>query len=297
VKEMCGVVRSRRDGLAIWINNNPEPSGREFENCWDLVIRGDCDDVARLANLPRWDDNGTGKFCGESAEKTARDEEQSDVQVVVESVKKTDNVFKFQGVLTPAASPRSGSPSLGKLMLKKAPLAAKASSTLKTSNGEPKKASAKTAKGSTTNGTKKKSTAKSAATKNVRKINTSFSVSKSAPVSKDMAKVTKAPTKPKLAAVYTQIQMFPNLIGPQSASTPPPQSPMGPVSPQDFRNNAPGCAELPDQREDPQLSHQYFPGSSPLSIRSFPSRHSEIISPKDPVPADLHKMLNWEPTA
>jgi NAD-dependent histone deacetylase SIR2 len=297
---MCGVVRSRRDGLTIWLNSGPEPSGREFENCWDLVVRGECDDVARLANLPRWDDNEAGKFCEDAAGEAAGATEQNDVQVVGESMKKLDNVLKFQGVLTPAASPRSGSPSLGKLMLKKVPLAAKASLTLKKLKGEPKKASTKTTKGTTSKEPKKKSTAKSAATKSIPKINTSFSVSKSVPATKDTTKdttkATKTPTKPKPSAVYTNIPMFPNLTGSQSAPNAHPQSPMQPVPPEDFRNNSlPGCMEVPDHKEDQLPSDQSFLSSSPLSIRSFSSRHSDIISPKDPVPADLHKVLNWEP--
>lgn len=55
VKEMCATVRDRRGGVAIWINNDPEPSGKEFEDCWDIVVRAKCDDVARYAALGRWD--------------------------------------------------------------------------------------------------------------------------------------------------------------------------------------------------------------------------------------------------
>lgn len=56
VREMCATVRDRRDGVAIWINNDPEPSGKEFEDCWDIVVRGTCDEVARHAALGRWQD-------------------------------------------------------------------------------------------------------------------------------------------------------------------------------------------------------------------------------------------------
>lgn len=54
VREMCGVVRDRRDGVAIWINNDPEPVGKDLEDCWDIVVRGTCDEVARNAGLRRW---------------------------------------------------------------------------------------------------------------------------------------------------------------------------------------------------------------------------------------------------
>lgn len=55
VKELCQATRSRKNGLTIWINTDPEPKGVEFKDCWDLVVRSKCDDVARLAALPPWD--------------------------------------------------------------------------------------------------------------------------------------------------------------------------------------------------------------------------------------------------
>lgn len=54
VREMCATVRGRRDGVAIWINNDPEPLGKEFEDCWDIVVRGTCDEVARHVALRKW---------------------------------------------------------------------------------------------------------------------------------------------------------------------------------------------------------------------------------------------------
>ena len=56
VREMCQIVRARRDGLAVWINHDPVPSGKDVESCWDLVVRGTADDVADRAGLGRWDD-------------------------------------------------------------------------------------------------------------------------------------------------------------------------------------------------------------------------------------------------
>jgi len=54
VREMCNIVRGRKDGVAIWINNDPEPTGKEFEDCWDIVVRGTCDAVAKHAALRYW---------------------------------------------------------------------------------------------------------------------------------------------------------------------------------------------------------------------------------------------------
>lgn len=56
VREMCGVVRNRKDGMTIWINNDPPPSGPQYSDCWDLIVRGKSDAVANHAAMRRWDD-------------------------------------------------------------------------------------------------------------------------------------------------------------------------------------------------------------------------------------------------
>ncbi|KAI0423192.1 DHS-like NAD/FAD-binding domain-containing protein [Xylaria grammica] len=57
VKDMCKVTRDRRDGVTAWINLDSEPSGIDLKNCWDLVVRGKCDDVASLVHLPHFDES------------------------------------------------------------------------------------------------------------------------------------------------------------------------------------------------------------------------------------------------
>ncbi|KAF4345577.1 NAD-dependent histone deacetylase [Fusarium beomiforme] len=54
VREMCQVTRGRKNGTAIWINVDDEPKGVDLRNCWDIVVRSKCDDVARSAALPPW---------------------------------------------------------------------------------------------------------------------------------------------------------------------------------------------------------------------------------------------------
>ena len=56
VREMCSIVRGRREGTAIWINHDSVPAGKDLEDCWDLIIKGDCDEVARIIGLKEWDD-------------------------------------------------------------------------------------------------------------------------------------------------------------------------------------------------------------------------------------------------
>lgn len=57
VHEMCNIVRDRREGTTIWINRDPVPPGKDLEDCWDLIVKGNCDEVAQLANLKEWDDD------------------------------------------------------------------------------------------------------------------------------------------------------------------------------------------------------------------------------------------------
>ncbi|KAI4147034.1 MAG: hypothetical protein LQ340_005718, partial [Diploschistes diacapsis] len=95
VREMCGVVRSRRDGLAIWINRDGPPPGKEFEDCWDLVVKGPCDEVANQFRLSHYPQH---KECSTSDIESAK--EKGDLQVMVPSPKKP-----AAQILTPAASP------------------------------------------------------------------------------------------------------------------------------------------------------------------------------------------------
>jgi len=56
VREMCGIVRDRRDGVAIWINNDLPPVSKDLEDCFDIVVQSNCDEVATRAAMRRWDD-------------------------------------------------------------------------------------------------------------------------------------------------------------------------------------------------------------------------------------------------
>lgn len=57
VKDMCRVTRGRKDGMTAWINLEPEPTGADLKNCWDIVVKGKCDDVASLVHLPHYDES------------------------------------------------------------------------------------------------------------------------------------------------------------------------------------------------------------------------------------------------
>lgn len=56
VREMCATVRDRRGGVTIWINNDPPPVAKDLEDCWDIVVQGPSDEVARHAAMRKWDE-------------------------------------------------------------------------------------------------------------------------------------------------------------------------------------------------------------------------------------------------
>ena len=102
VREMCGVVRDRKDGLTVWINQDGPPLGKEFEDCWDLVVKGPCDEVARQWRLSFEEDKpcvNSDQTCTDAEIKEAKD--RGDVQVIISPRK-----HHVQGMLTPASSPR-----------------------------------------------------------------------------------------------------------------------------------------------------------------------------------------------
>ncbi|KAI0391054.1 DHS-like NAD/FAD-binding domain-containing protein [Xylariaceae sp. FL0594] len=133
VKDMCKVTRERRDGITAWINLDPEPSGADLKNCWDLVVRGKCDDVASLVHLPRYDESieqgvetlvddakyesdvrrvkveveiraGVSRESSSVKEDTSVKEEELRVAAPVDV--KPQSLERVQGIRTPSASPR-----------------------------------------------------------------------------------------------------------------------------------------------------------------------------------------------
>lgn len=61
VKSLCTVIRSRKDGVTMFINNEA-PQGKEFEGCFDLVVQGSTDEVADLVQLKHWEDSTPYEF-------------------------------------------------------------------------------------------------------------------------------------------------------------------------------------------------------------------------------------------
>ncbi|KAK5134456.1 hypothetical protein LTR08_006503 [Meristemomyces frigidus] len=57
VKELCGIVRDRKDGgLAVWINRDLPPTADGLHNRFDVIVQSSCDEVANHAAMRKWDD-------------------------------------------------------------------------------------------------------------------------------------------------------------------------------------------------------------------------------------------------
>ncbi|KAF7950957.1 uncharacterized protein EAE97_002509 [Botrytis byssoidea] len=106
VKEMCSTTRDRKNGFTAWINLDGEPGGPEFKDCWDMIVRGECDEVARHAGLPKWDDKDLGQYSLILNEVACAKKRGID-KVLVTPARSTAAVDAFP---TPGASPRVQSP-------------------------------------------------------------------------------------------------------------------------------------------------------------------------------------------
>ncbi|KAL2817831.1 putative SIR2 family histone deacetylase [Aspergillus granulosus] len=143
VKSLCQVIRGRKNGVTMWINNEP-PSGKEFEDCWDLMVKGDCEEVARLANLKRWDDDSESVFneC-ESSEVERIKTEQGPISIVIRTPKKA-KAQTPTGMLTPSSS-YDGDASENPVLTNPASKGRKLTEILKASKKETSKAAPKRA--------------------------------------------------------------------------------------------------------------------------------------------------------
>lgn len=115
-KELCSVTRARRGGFTAWINLDPEPIGVEFKDCWDMVIRAECDDIARMASIPHWNDKDCGDYI--IGGPVSPGFIASRPQVILNAAA----AIKSQGMMTPLDSPRQQSPVSALAKLKQMPL-------------------------------------------------------------------------------------------------------------------------------------------------------------------------------
>ncbi|KAF4621961.1 hypothetical protein G7Y89_g14384 [Cudoniella acicularis] len=239
-REMCAVTRDRRGGFTAWINVDPEPVGVDLKDSWDMVVRGECDDVARYVGLPRWDDKDYGEYRMVEGEKV---EAKNLVGVVLDS--KPVAAIKTQGILTPTDSPRQQSPTpmiaMPKMKQPQLSFAPPAKPVELTKDGKPKK---KPGRKPLPNSKPK------------NPITNTFTASKT----------SKAATKkPKELDA-----LFPGLVDKKEPKKVP-TTPMRPVSPYDKRNNS----DLPLKSSQPVV---VIPYTDTISPPSKPNGMRDIIS-------------------
>lgn len=253
-KEMCSVSRGKRGGFTAWINFDPEPVGIDLKDCWDMVVRGECDEVARLVSLPNWDDKDVGEFTvlkdAESETKISRPE------VVV----KTELVAGLQttGIPTPMDSPQRQSPTpLGPSKLKQIPLSFASRTALPSTPTKPppKKRGRKPLP--------------SGPTKRLPNIITNAFTSSKASV----------PIESKVSKVEFEHVGYPVASSSTTASSPIlskdfASSPMRPVSPFESRNNS----KLPETPKMPFVEVTAYDRETTISPKSMPSGMAHLLS-------------------
>ena len=312
VREACRVVRGRRDGVAIWINRGPPPTAKEFEDCWDLVVAGDCDKVAHRANMRRWNDAGTDyKECTEAEAENAKQQDPNVKVIVKEARTKSPTPPKIMTpknngtpalIMTPAESPKSKATKFPKLPLAFPPL------------GQKVKANAKIARKATTRKTSSKSSKSGFGNVNISK----FSKPLNSANLKGAFKVTKNPTasaptpapapitpkknKPDITTKFLKAH-HPSPTGPEKArrlleSINEP-IPMAPLSPNSAKGNGPvtpldseslplkvARVEIPFQIDIP------IQEEPPYDVRRLKRMSEEIVSPTGNAPSGMANILH-----
>ena len=261
-KEMCAVTRGRRGGFTAWINHDPEPVGIDFKDSWDLVVRGECDEVARYVDLPKWDDKDTGEYKLLSSDEGKAEKFLIEIESFVADLRPLPlNVLKTQ-VPTPGASPRPSSPSHVSVVIK--------SKQSHLSFG-PKPITEKEPK------EKKKPGRKPKAAEPKNKITSAFTTSKSSKSS--TVKSEKSESFP------LKSDLFPNLVTENEKSA------MRHVSPTDYRTNS----DLYPSKKEEAMETDFIKSPSTPMIpiqETKPFDRHDTISPKGRVPSGMENLIS-----
>lgn len=256
LKECCNVVRGRQHGVCMWINRDAVPVGKDFEDCWDLIVKGDCDAVAEHVALKRWDDNSDDVFdeCTSSEVERVK-ERQGKLQVLVDTPKKPFN--KKTGMMTPSSQDDESGTKQTKLNFFQ-----QENMSNPASKGKPLVDILSGAKKTTKKVTKpRKSTKPAQAKKQAPRIDNRFAVSKA----------SKQTATGKASAIKVEIEA----------------APMKSIPPTAARSNGPMPSTPCYTTDNDDLTPVE---SSPPP----PWRDNRTISPKGSLPADLHHILNHE---
>ncbi|KAL9104110.1 MAG: hypothetical protein Q9163_000912 [Psora crenata] len=179
VREMCGVIRTRKDGTCVWINRGPPPIAKEFEHCWDLVVAGDCDQVAELADMRKWYEEPREGVRVTDSEAERAKEKQKAVKVIVKSSNKKSSTTP--SLLAAALNPelqairKTGLKLNFKVLAERKKPESVAACMKTVTTNKPKKALSKPA---TSKAPSKASTSKASRLIGLSKINSAFKVTK-----------------------------------------------------------------------------------------------------------------------
>lgn len=264
-REMCGVVRGRKGGLTVWINQDSPPTGKEFENCWDLVVKGACDEVASRANMRRWDDDGVEfTTCTESEAERAK-ARAGEVNVVIESPRKKTS---GPNISTPEPSPKPQKP-----ILKLCP---STSNHLKKRNDKPRNTSVKRP------GPKEFSKPPPGKKRPAKKPDV------------PLATITSAFKSTKPAQAFSKVSLKNKKDIPHLRDEIEDFRPMGLISPQAARNNGP--VNVPGKLLFPNLPKDNLATLSINEDRGFNDvkrrRSDEIVSPTGAIPSGMSGLLH-----
>ena len=289
VHEMCSIVRDRREGTSIWINREPTPTGKDLENCWDLIVKGDSDDVARLAALKEWDDATseiTEAYTDSDVERVQSS--QGEIRVEVKTPQKQRlpavDLVGPMAALTPPMSPRPEA-QLGKPLESHKPK-------IVVDIPAPLKSTSQMRSNPASQGLKLSDVLNGKASKSSKaKVVLGQGAASRPP--------KKAPTKLKLSST-----MFGKVTKASTSASIPAKKVTKPLSPQQNRNpHVPLAAVL---RHDMYLMETSpYPETPPGMMLSTPSEQTldsrsrsgspgtaETISPTGTVPRDMLKLLN-----
>ncbi|CAO2650519.1 Nn.00g018110.m01.CDS01 [Neocucurbitaria sp. VM-36] len=322
-REMCNIVRDRRDGVTVWLNNDPEPLGKDLEDIWDLVVKGPCDEVARHANMRKWDDPMAYKEVTD--EDVTKIKEKQRAEVIIGTPKKS-GVICSAGQLTPGQSPRI----LPQAMIKKEQSTPTKKGTKRKSDAQmdlfgkvATKAPAKKPKAQPKKATANKTKVKKEPKKEMPVINNVFKATKNSarPASKPLAKAS----DPSLTIIETKFNTLPqpptkenvsDIIHVEKTRVPvtpkkgarltkiKPDYVMMPLSDADSRNNhtpqrppvesfTPIKARTPSEqiREELEYSMVTSPTSDSRPSTASSQRYT-IESPTGPLPKGMASLLN-----
>lgn len=53
--EIFNIALDRKNEVTVWLEYDPEPTGKDTEEKWKLIVKGACGEIVRHVNMRRWD--------------------------------------------------------------------------------------------------------------------------------------------------------------------------------------------------------------------------------------------------